>query len=130
MHIAAPEDFPRAFAAAFATQNAADLTAMMADDADLLTPTGQWAEGRTAILLALEAEFSGLFRTARLITGRLRLRPLGPGATILTQRFVLIGAVDEAGAELPRSAMMLSAVLVARPQGWQAMTASLTPLSD
>jgi uncharacterized protein (TIGR02246 family) len=130
MQIPAPEDFPRAFAAAFASQNAVDLAAMMAEDADLLTPTGQWAEGRTAIKSALTSEFSGIFRAARLITGRLRLRPLGPGAIILSQRFVLIGAVDETGAELPRSALMLGAVLVARPEGWQVMTASLTALSD
>ncbi|NBE08080.1 SgcJ/EcaC family oxidoreductase [Paragemmobacter ruber] len=125
-----PEDFPRAFASAFAAQDAPALAALLHDEADLITPTGQYAEGRTAIESALAAEFAGVFRAARLVKGKLRLRPLGPGAALVTQRYVVTGAQNESGAELPRCALVLTATLAATPQGWQALAAQLSLLAD
>jgi len=120
-----PQDFARAFAQAFGSQDSQALAAMMEAEAEVITPTGQLAEGREAIAAAWAAEFAGTFRAARLVTGRLRIRKLGPGASILSQRFVLSGAEDEAGNSLPRFAMHLSAVLLARPEGWRAVTLAL-----
>ena len=125
-----PEDFPRAFATAFSAQDAAAIAALMGEDADLVTPTGQYAEGRPAIEAALAAEFAGVFRTARLVKGKLRLRAPGPGAALITQRYVVTGAQDESGADLPRCALVLTATLAATPAGWQALAAQLSVLAD
>jgi hypothetical protein len=102
----------------------------MEENADLITPTGQYAEGRPAIEAALAAEFAGVFRTARLVKGKLRLRPLGPGAALITQRYVVTGAQNESGADLPRCALLLTATLAATPAGWQALAAQLSILAD
>lgn len=125
-----PEDFPRAFASAFSAQDAAALSALMHDDSDLITPTGQYAEGRPAIEAALAAEFAGVFRDARLVKGKQRLRALGPGAALITQRYVVTGAKNESGADLPRCALILTATLAATPAGWQALAAQLSILTD
>lgn len=125
-----PEDFLRAFASAFSAQDAAAIAAMMDEAADLVTPTGQHAEGRPAIEAALAAEFAGVFRTARLVKGKLRLRPLGPGAALVSQRYVVTGAKNESGADLPRCMLLLTATLAATPAGWQALTAQLSILAD
>lgn len=125
-----PEDFPRAFASAFSTQDAPALAAMMDVQAELVTPTGQHAEGRDAITEALAAEFAGVFRTARLVKGKLKLRPLGTQAALLTQRYVVAGARDEEGAELPRCSLLLTATIAATPQGWQALAAQLSMLAE
>jgi len=125
-----PEDFPRAFATAFSAQDATALAALMEEGADLITPTGQHAEGRPAIESALAAEFAGVFRMARLVKGKLRLRALGPGAALITQRYVVTGAQNESGADLPRCALVLTATLAATPSGWQALAAQLSILAD
>lgn len=124
------EDFPRAFATAFSAQNAPAIAALLSDDCDLVTPTGQHAEGRTAAEAAFAAEFAGVFRAARLVKGRLKLRPIGTDSALLTQRFIVTGAQNESGADLPRCTLLLSAVITARPTGWQALTATLSVLSD
>jgi uncharacterized protein (TIGR02246 family) len=116
------EEFPRAFAKAWGARDTAGIAALLAEDADMLSLTGGWAEGRRAVETLLRDEFSGMFSQSRLVTGRMRLRPLGPGAAVLQQRFVLSGLVDASGGDLGRTGAMLIAVLVARSGGWQAIT--------
>ncbi|WP_050522270.1 SgcJ/EcaC family oxidoreductase [Pseudorhodobacter wandonensis] len=116
------EEFPRAFAKAWGARDAAGIAALLAEDADMLSLTGGWAEGRRAVQTLLRDELSGMFSQSRLVTGKMRLRPLGPGAAVLQQRFVLSGLVDAAGRDLGRMGAMLIAVLVARSGGWQAIT--------
>ncbi len=130
MPVATPEDFPRAFATAFAAQDAAAVAELIAEDAEVLTLTGQWAEGRSAVQAALAAELSGAFAQTRLVSGKAKLRPLGPGAVILHQRYVLSGVVDAQGNELPRIGAMLTAVLAARADGWQALTITFAALDS
>ena len=125
-----PQDFPRAFASAFSTRDAAALAAMLDPQADLVTATGQHAEGRDAITEALAAEFAGVFRSARLVKGKLKLRTLGGQTALLAQRYVVTGARDEEGADLPRSTLLLTATLAASPDGWQAVAAQLSMLAD
>lgn len=122
------EDFPRAFAKAWGARDTAGLAALMAEDADMLSLTGGWAEGRRAIEALLRDELAGGFSQTRLVTGKTRLRPLGPGAAVLQQRFVLSGLVDEAGRDLGRTAAILIAVLVARADGWRAITLQFSAL--
>jgi uncharacterized protein (TIGR02246 family) len=116
------EEFPRAFAKAWGARDTAGIVALLAEDADMLSLTGGWAEGRRAVETLLRDELSGMFSQSRLVTGKTRLRPLGPGAAVLQQRFVLSGLVDAAGRDLGRTGAMLIAVLVARSGGWQAIT--------
>ncbi|MGB3278056.1 MAG: SgcJ/EcaC family oxidoreductase [Pseudorhodobacter sp.] len=116
------EEFPRVFARLWGARDAAGLANLMAEDADMLSLTGGWAEGRRAIEALLRDELAGGFSQSRLVTGKTRLRPLGPGAAVLHQRFVLSGLRDETGRDIGRSAAMLIAVLVARVGGWQAIS--------
>ena len=115
-----PDDFSRAFVVAWGRRSAADLAALCAEDAEMLTITGLWCEGRDRIAEVLEAELAGAFSQSRLVTGKARLRPIGPGAAVLNQRFVLSGIVDAERRDAGRVAAMLSAVLLARADGWQA----------
>lgn len=117
-------DFPRAFATAFGSQNAEGIAALFAEDGSFHALTGHWSEGRRAIADGMAQEFAGLSRMARLVTGKTALRPLGPGAAILHQRFVVTGLRDATGADLPRVAALLTAVLAAKGTGWQALTAT------
>lgn len=116
-----PEDFAKAFAAAFGRQDAPALAAMLVEDADVLTLTGAMVESAKEAQAAFAGEFAGIFAAARLVTGKLRIRPLGPGGAVLTQRFVVSGALDDRGRELPRFGAQLTAVLIARSEGWRAV---------
>lgn len=116
------EDFAKRFASAFGRQDAADLAQMLADDADVLTLTGAVVETAAEAEVAFAGEFAGIFAVARLVSGKHRLRVLGPGGAVVTQRFVVSGARDDQGAELPRFGAVLTAVLTARSTGWQAVS--------
>lgn len=115
-----PDDFTRAFVVLWGQRDAAGLASLCAEDAEMLSITGLWCEGRPRIAEVLEAELSGAFAQSRLVTGKGRMRPMGPGAALLSQRFVLSGLVDAEGRDAGRVAAMLSAVLLARSDGWQA----------
>lgn len=122
------EDFPRSFAAAFAAQDASGLAALVAPDGCLQSLTGLWADTPETIESAFAAEAAGIFARARLVTGKSQFRPLGPDTGLLRQRFTVSGALEETGAELPRFAAMLIAVLELGPNGWQAVSLSFTAL--
>lgn len=122
--------FARAFAAAFGAGDAGAMAGLFAEDAALHSLTGQFLQGRKAIATGLAAEFAGLCRQARLVSGKAGIRPMGPGAAILHQRFVVTGLRGEDGAELPRIGALLTVVLAAREGGWQALTATFAMLAD
>ena len=124
------EDFPRAFSQAFAGQSGANVAGLFVPDGHGLTLSGQWAEGRAALEAAWTAEFAGLLARARLVTGRASLRMLGPGAAVLSQRYVVSGAVDADGVEMARIPAVLAAVVIASAAGWQAVSLSFSAISD
>lgn len=124
--IAAPEDFARAFAALWGARDADGLAALAVEDGDMLTLSGAACEGRAEIAGVLAAEFTGTFARSRLVTGKGRLRPLGPGAGVLHQRFVLSGLVDEQGRDMGRIGALLTAVLIATQEGWKAVSLTFT----
>jgi hypothetical protein len=124
--VPAPEDFPRLFASLWTARDAAALTLLLSEDADLLSLTGRWCEGHKVIQSTLAAEFAGTFRAARLVTGKAKLRPIGPGAAVLHQRFVLSGLCDDLGRDLGRVAALMTAVLIARTGGWLAVSMQFT----
>lgn len=121
-----PDDFSRSFAQAWGNRDAATLVSMLAEDADMLTLTGAWVEGHKEIKATIEGEMNGAFARSRLVTGRGKLRPLGAGAAVLHQRFVLSGLVDVEGRDMGRVAALLMAVLVARADGWRAVSLQFT----
>jgi ketosteroid isomerase-like protein len=120
------EGFAKAFALAFGRQDAAALTALLSEDADVLTLTGATAIGTVEAEAAFAAEFSGTFASARLVSGKLRLRPVSAECEILMQRFVVSGARDEAGQEVARFGAVLTAVLVPQDAGWRAVNLILS----
>jgi uncharacterized protein (TIGR02246 family) len=125
-----PEDFPRLFATAFGAQDGAALAGFLAEDAQVVTLTGAVAEDAAGAEAAFAAEFAGIFAAARLVTGRQRLRMLGPGGAVLHQRFVVTGARDAGGREMPRFGALLTAVLLAREGGWRAVSLSFSALTQ
>ncbi|WP_372841037.1 SgcJ/EcaC family oxidoreductase [Phaeovulum sp.] len=127
MSLAAPADLARAFAAVWAARDAEALAALFAEDGDFISLTGGAAEGRAAIAELVAAEFAGAFARARLVTGRVRVRPLGPHAAVVLQRFVLSGLVHADGSDAGRLGTVLAATLAATPQGWLVVAAQFVP---
>lgn len=123
------EAFPRAFAALWGARDAEGLADLMAEDGTALTLTGGWGEGRRAVAMLFNAEMKGTFSRSRLVTGKAAYRAIGTQTVILHQRFVLSGLVDETGGDLGRVGAMLTAVLVVRDIGWQAVTLQFTALN-
>lgn len=123
-----PDDFAREFARAFAGQDAAALTALLHEDGEMLTVTGQWVEGQKAAAAAIQSEFEGIFASARLVTGKGNARSLGTGRALLRQRFVISGARDAVGRDMARFAAMLIAVLEAKDGRWSALHLSFVAL--
>lgn len=124
-----PETFAKAFAAAFSARDAEALAVLMTEDATLVSLTGQWVEGRPLIREIWAAEFAGALRLARLVTGRQRIQPAGQAA-VVSQRFVLSGALAPDGREMPRCAVLLQGTLAPAEDGWHAVSLSLAVLSD
>lgn len=124
-----PDNFARAFAAAFSAQDAAALAGMLAEDVGVVSLTGGVAESRAEAEALFAAEFAGTLGRARLVTGKARLLPIGPGGAVLHQRFVVMGVMDEAGQELPRLGAMLTAVLLARAEGWRAVSLTFSVMA-
>ncbi|MDW4550423.1 SgcJ/EcaC family oxidoreductase [Defluviimonas sp. D31] len=126
MTLPAPEAFPRSFANAWSARDAKAIAALFAEDADFLTLTGHWAEGRKAVEETLAGEMAGAFARAKLVTGRTKIRAVAPGAAQVMQRYVLSGIVNADGSDAGRVGAILSAVLVDGPQGWSVAAAQFT----
>lgn len=123
-----PEDYVRAFAYAFADQDAGALAELVADDGTVQTLTGIWAEGQADVKAAFAAEAAGIFSRARLVTGKGTVLPLSPDLALLRQRFVVTGAIEETGAEMQRFGAMLVAVLKSDGINWRALSLTFTLL--
>lgn len=124
-----PEDFSRAFAYAFGDRDATALAELVDAGGTVQTLTGTWAEGRAEAESAFAAEASGIFLRARLVTGKGSVLPLSQDVALLRQRFVVTGALEETGAEMPRFGAMLVAVLRSDGLNWRAVSLSFTLLA-
>ena len=124
-----PDAFPKAFAAAFAAQDSTALAAMLATDAQVVTLTGATAETADQARAAFDQEFAGTFAAVKLVTGRNRVQLLGPGGAIVHQRYVVMGARDAGGRNVPRFGIVVTVVLLARAEGWRAVSLTLSPLA-
>ena len=119
MTISQPAELPRSFAVLWGARDALGIAQLFAEDGELISLTGGAAQGRAAIAELTAGEFAGAFQRARLVTGRTRLRPIGTDVTVLMQRFVLSGLVDESGGDAGRIGAAFCATLERNPaQGW------------
>lgn len=123
MRIARPEDFARAFTASWSARDPEAMAALFAEDADFLTLTGAWAEGRQQIAEILAGEVAGAFARAKLVTGRNRLRMVGPNTGVILQRYVLSGLRNADGSDAGRIGAVLVATLARDEDGWRAVVA-------
>ena len=121
-----PALFPRAFTDAWSARDAAAMAALFAEDADLLSLTGHWAEGRKAIAETLRGEMAGAFARAKLVTGRSKIRKLTPWVVLVMQRYVLSGILNADGSDVGRVGAILSAVLVEDDGVWRVSAAQFT----
>lgn len=124
-----PEDFTRAFAHAFGDRDATAMADLMLPDGTVQTLTGTWVEGRAEAEAAFAAEAAGIFARARLVTGKGTVLPLSHDVALLRQRFVVTGALEDTGAEMPRFAAMLVAVLHSDGLNWRAISLTFTLLA-
>jgi uncharacterized protein (TIGR02246 family) len=126
MTVADPAEFARAFSNAWTTRDPDRVAALFAADADFLSLTGAWCEGRKAITDVLKAEMAGAFSRAKLVTGRVKLRPVGTDVAVVMQRFVLSGITHADGSDAGRVGAVLSATIQRSAGGWQAVSAQFT----
>lgn len=126
MTLPAPDALTRVFAQAFSSRDTAALAALFAEDADFLSLTGIWAEGREAIERLLASELAGAFIRTKLVTGRVKSRRVGPNAVQVMQRFVLSGIQNADGSDAGRVGAILTALLVRGFEGWEIAGAQFT----
>ncbi|KFI28228.1 SgcJ/EcaC family oxidoreductase [Paenirhodobacter enshiensis] len=123
MSLPAPDALTRSFAAAWAAHDAEALAAMFAEDSEFLSLTGGHAEGRADIADLFAAELAGAFARARLVTGKIRIRPVGESVAVVSQRFVLSGILNADGSDAGRIGALFCATMAHAPGGWQIVAA-------
>ena len=124
-----PEEFPRAFALAFAERDTEALLTMLTADAQVVTLTGGVTENAKQAGQIFAQEFAGIFAAAKLVTGRCRLQVLAPNVTVVHQRYVVMGARDQAVRDMPRFVAALTAVMILTAEGWLVVSLSLSTLA-
>lgn len=120
---ATPEGFARAFSDAFTARDAPRMASLFSQDADFITPEHGWWEGQKAITEGHLAGFAGVWRRARLVTGKGRARELAPGLVQVWQRYILSGLQKPDGSEAQRRAVIYGFILRKTKTGWQAISA-------
>jgi uncharacterized protein (TIGR02246 family) len=121
-----PESLTRAFSDAFSAHDLDAIAALFAEDADFLTLTGAWAEGRAEITKTLRSEMAGAFARVKLVTGRTKIRQVFPGVAQVMQRFVLSGILHPDGSDAGRVGAVLSALLARQDGNWHVVSAAFT----
>jgi uncharacterized protein (TIGR02246 family) len=128
LSLAAPEDMPAAFAAAWMARDADALAALFAGDADFVNVVGIWWEDRAAIRKAHAYGLSTFFAESRLAAGRVKLRRIGRDAAAVHCRFTLTGQRALDGSEAGRRAGILLFVMERRAEGWICIAAQNTDI--
>jgi uncharacterized protein (TIGR02246 family) len=119
---------PRAFAAAWMARDAGALAALFAEDADFVNVVGIWWEDRAAIHKAHHYGLTTFFRDSRLTVGRVKLRPLAPGAAVVHARMILTGQRAADGTEAGPRHTILTFVMAEGPDGWLCVAAQNTDI--
>ncbi|WP_435672227.1 SgcJ/EcaC family oxidoreductase [Marivita sp.] len=124
--VAAPEDFPTAFAAAWHSRDGHQIGALFAEDADFVNVTGLWWRDRAAIAKAHDYALKSFFAETVLTPGVTTTRLLGPDHAVVQCRFRLTGQMAPAGTNAGDRQTILSFVLRRMAGGWQAVSAQNT----
>ncbi|MFD1914316.1 YybH family protein [Halodurantibacterium flavum] len=127
---ATPDAFAKAFSDAFTARDAGRMAALFVPEADFITPEHGWWEGAQAIAEGHEEGFATVWRKARLVTGKARVRDLAPGLVQVWQRYILSGLLRADGTEAPRRAVIYGFVLRKTRSGWQALSAQAVHGAD
>ncbi|MBN9888490.1 SgcJ/EcaC family oxidoreductase [Salipiger abyssi] len=121
-----PEEFPAAFARAWATREGAEIAALFTEDAEFVNVTGLWWTGRKRIAAPHDYALKSFFAETELRPGRIAVRRLGADVAVVRCRFTLTGQrLPEGGIAGPRQTILLF-VLQDRPEGWRAVAAQNT----
>ncbi|MCE8009140.1 SgcJ/EcaC family oxidoreductase [Aestuariivita sp.] len=126
MPVAAPEDFVRAFTAAWMARDGTALGQLFAEDADFVNVVGIWWEDRPAIARAHAYALKSFFAETTLRPGRIKLRMLGKDRAIVHCRFHLSGQRTPDGTAADPRTSILIFVLERRSEGWIAVAAQNT----
>ncbi|MBE9636570.1 YybH family protein [Salipiger mangrovisoli] len=121
-----PEDFPAAFADAWARRDGAAIAALFAEDAEFVNVTGLWWTGRDAIARPHDYALKSFFAETTLRPGRVSVRQLGPQHAVVRCRFHMDGQRAPDGAEAGPRQTILIFVLERGASGWQAVAAQNT----
>lgn len=125
----APEDFPKAFAQAWASREGAEIGALFAHDAEFVNVVGLWWHDREAIARAHDYALKSFFAETTLSAGATRVRALGPDHALVQCRFRLTGQTAPDGSPAGPRATILSFVLERRDAGWIALAAQNTDIA-
>jgi uncharacterized protein (TIGR02246 family) len=128
LSLAAPEDLPEAFRAAWMARDADALAALFAEDADFVNVVGIWWEDREAIRRAHHYGLTRFFRESRLVVGRVKLRRIGEDAAVVHARLILAGQIGKDGDVAGRRQTVLTCVMARRGDGWICVSAQNTDI--
>ncbi|TQS72388.1 nuclear transport factor 2 family protein [Rhodobacteraceae bacterium] len=118
-----PDELPPSFAKAWGARDVRALASFFSEDADFLSLTGGWAEGPQQIAELIAGEMAGAFARARLVTGKIKIRPVGREACVVMQRFVLSGILHADGTAAGRVGTVFVATMGQTPSGWKIVSA-------
>ncbi|MDU8910326.1 SgcJ/EcaC family oxidoreductase [Aestuariicoccus sp. MJ-SS9] len=122
----APEEFPRAFAEAWATRDGNAIAALFAPDADFVNVTGLWWHDTGQIAKAHDYALKSFFADSTLRPGRIAVRRLSDRVAVVHCRFRLSGQRGPDGKTAEDRHTILICVLERREDGWLAVAAQNT----
>ncbi|MFD1343798.1 SgcJ/EcaC family oxidoreductase [Litorisediminicola beolgyonensis] len=123
---ASPDEFPKAFATAWATRDGAEIGALFAEDAEFVNVVGLWWHDRAAIAKAHDYALKSFFSETTLTPGATRVRHLGETHALVQCRFRLTGQRTPEGEAAGERRAILTFVLERLETGWQAVAAQNT----
>lgn len=122
-----PQEFPEAYRKAWIKRDAAALAALFAEDATMVSLSGEWLEGRRDITRAHGAMLRGPFADSRMVMGRIEARMAGTAA-IVHARIIVMGARAGEGAQADKRSTMLTVVMEPVNGEWSAVSAVFSEL--
>ncbi|QFT63773.1 SgcJ/EcaC family oxidoreductase [Roseivivax sp. THAF30] len=126
----APEDFPCAFAEAWASRDGHAIGALFREDADFVNVVGLWWHDRDAISKAHDIALKSFFAKTSLTPGATRTRMLGADHALVQCRFTLTGQTAPDGSAADPRRTIFSFVLERSETGWIGVAAQNTDLVD
>jgi uncharacterized protein (TIGR02246 family) len=126
--LAAPEDMPEAFRAAWMARDAGALAALFAEDADFVNVVGLWWRDREAIRAAHHYGLTTFFRESELRFGRVAVRRIGADAAVVHARATLTGQIGREGGTAGTRRTVLSFVMAREGAGWVCVSAQNTDI--